>query len=232
MRAMAGFKGIAGRVAAGRSDGGFVLTELLVVIIVTAFAAILLHAGVSGDREKAKQTICMKNLQQVGITAHLYAENHDGYLIPRMIRNRPTGFGQYGYADPLMAAGLMSTERGEAGKLWECPSKGESFDYASGGTYSYGYNGRFTATDLMYDDGVWTGGIKLEDLNEPAKLMNFSEPYGARVVYPVGMASENTWVDFRHDRNVNILFYDGSVESWTSDELPDRENPNAPPWRE
>src|SRR5437763_1392225 len=56
---------------------GFTLIELLIVIAVIAILAALLFPVFAQAREKARQSGCLSNLQQVGKAQALYLQDYD-----------------------------------------------------------------------------------------------------------------------------------------------------------
>ncbi|MBC7806291.1 MAG: prepilin-type N-terminal cleavage/methylation domain-containing protein [Akkermansiaceae bacterium] len=59
------------------ASGGFTLIELLVVIAIIAILAAMLFPVFAQARAKARQTVCISNLKQIGLAALMYAQDYD-----------------------------------------------------------------------------------------------------------------------------------------------------------
>src|ERR1051326_3833414 len=57
--------------------GGFTLLELLVVVAIIAILAAILLPVFAQAREKARQSACISNMQQVGSAVQMYVQDWD-----------------------------------------------------------------------------------------------------------------------------------------------------------
>ncbi len=63
-------------------EKGFTLIELLVVIAVIALLIAILIPVLNLARERAQRVVCLSNLRQLTLAWVVYAEDHDGKLVP------------------------------------------------------------------------------------------------------------------------------------------------------
>ena len=60
--------------------GGFTLIELLIVLAIFAILAAILFPVFARAREKARQTACLSNQKQIGMSVGLYLQDYDERL--------------------------------------------------------------------------------------------------------------------------------------------------------
>lgn len=65
---------------AQRSESGFTLMELLVVVAIMAILLGVLLPAVSKSRDRVHAAECLSNLRQLGGGFHMYAGDHRGFL--------------------------------------------------------------------------------------------------------------------------------------------------------
>jgi len=66
----------------------FTLIELLVVIAIIAILASMLLPALSRAKESAKRISCENKMRQLGMAAHIYVDENEGYYPPRVTVNR------------------------------------------------------------------------------------------------------------------------------------------------
>ena len=79
----------------GRGDvmrRNFTLIELLVVVAIIAILAAMLLPVLSKARESGRVSLCSNNLRQVGLVAHTFADDHDGWFARAYCMNFPDAF--------------------------------------------------------------------------------------------------------------------------------------------
>ncbi len=191
---------------------GFSLTELLVVI---AILAVLTGVGIPVTQrfmERGRNLTCAGQLRQIGVSALLYASDHQ-FQLPQSVHQRRSGGVSWS----------ISLQPYSGGKLiFRCPSDGHPSR-----AYSYILNDFLTANPAGAPQLDFS---RLDRLTNPHSTLMFGESavgytgsdhfhFSAHAGVPLPPEAFRNQVDVaRHQGGANYLFADGHVESLTAGE--------------
>ena len=113
---------------------GFTLIELLVVIAIIAILAAILFPVFAQARAKARQTVCLSNMRQMGLGVLMYAQDYDETL-PLAASATAKGFQNWhDFVDPYV----------KTKQIWVCPDSNLPNKNIYGDLVcQYGWNSRY-----------------------------------------------------------------------------------------
>lgn len=180
----------------------FTLLELLVVIAIITILASLLLPALKTTRETAKKIKCVGNLKQVGTAVLIYTSDYNGcFKAPYDGAANPTLWNQ-----TLIMYGYLNS-----GEVFHCPSAENKWSYTppytnldrrSYGIRAYPYNAYINLKNISNFSDYWlcTDSFCSNAATTPCEsyiITNWSDRF----------------IHFRHDRNANVLYADGSVRA-------------------
>ncbi len=200
-----------------RAGKGFTLVELLVVISIIAILISILLPILKAAREAGKQSVCLSNQRQVGISISMYAmENEDHFHIgPMNLGLVPQKFGWGSYYHDYLAP---------QSNAYVCPSI-EPFGYHSATYQNYGtYRYTYGMIQNLRGPG-WPEKRRMSEFqNHSSTMMVVDSVRGVDDV----VAGDVQWAEvfthtlsvygvtagahLRHNSSANVLFMDGHGE--------------------
>ena len=199
----------------GFTNRGFTLIELLVVIAIIAILAAILFPVFARAREKARQTSCINNLKQLGLSFHMYASDYDECL-PSVHRYEVGLSGATIYYAKMLIPYVKNEQ------IWRCPSR-PGYSLGSGVYAHYGMPcGLFTQTRMT--SGLNRSGcpygrvLKMGDFDYPATSVLLAESmYPDRPdlgLYRTFYTARSSYNIFPHNEMRNLLLVDGHVKTY------------------
>ena len=141
----------------------FTLIELLVVIAIIAILAAILFPVFAKARERAKATVCLSNLKQIGVCARMYEDEWDQHLVPYNRFQNST--------DPGALFSKLLDPYVKSKSIFTCPSdhlNRKILEVVDRYPTTYGVNWYLTGACGTYTDGkVYTSSLA-SSIKKPA----------------------------------------------------------------
>lgn len=168
-----------------RAHEGFTLIELLVVIAIIAILAAILFPVFAQAREKARQTACISNLRQVGISMQMYSQDYDETFANTEFGGNIDDAHEYYWGDMLQP--YMKNWQ-----ILQCPSASQKIAFKTGVTtysqqwsYNYGINDIIAQDCVAADDlgcrHIGVAGHALAAVNTPSSTILIADNLPANV---------------------------------------------------
>jgi prepilin-type N-terminal cleavage/methylation domain-containing protein len=184
------------KISRNRTNTGFTLIEVLVVIAIIAILAALLLPALSRAKSVAQRTQCIGNVRQINLALHMYAGDHGDEI------TYYTNDMYYAYKECLPTYLGLTDESASNNLVFICPADTSFYKLSLTHYSSYGFNGADRGSN---DFGM--ASQKFAAVREPTKTALDGEISGG-----IGVS----WHDPRHQGQYNNApsvagFVDGHV---------------------
>ncbi len=216
---------------------GFTLIELLTVIAIIGILAAILIPVVSSVRESARAASCTSNMREIGSGIMLYANDNEGRILAARYVDRFDNLRHYwhrelwpyvGYEESAYSRNQFDErDQSEVRTIFHCPTTliTDNSQILTPGSdrandpFSYALN--YLPNFVYYNEGSTPAQIRplpLEALLSPSLTVMVYEGTNWR-------GHGGFWHDSHglipHNNSANFLFYDGHVERFSYDAVPE-----------
>lgn len=223
-----------------KSYAAFTLVELLVVIGIIALLISILLPALNRAREAAEQVACASNMRQIGLGIASYINENNGFYPQGRVGTviDTDGVMKFMGAVPLGAPPLAPVYTGtlllphvSTLNIFLC----KSAPYVEDGWASYGYNAGYLGGHDVGGAGTPATGIpaKAVQVRRASEVVAIVEAMPDDIAPPSGAKGGNPWVTYAywpHNNGANVLFCDGHVSAFKSDD-PDLNATDDRMWR-
>jgi prepilin-type processing-associated H-X9-DG protein/prepilin-type N-terminal cleavage/methylation domain-containing protein len=222
-----------------KSNIGFTLVELLVVIAVIGVVSGLLLQAIVRTKGASRSAACKNNLRQLGMALGMYVGDSNFY--PGTYHDPPSL-----EADPYMRGWwpvALLPYAGESRQVFDCPANPPAFKWTNSPPdgcgilqkqgFSYGYNtygtgikdpGTVVATGLGLGDTI--GGLRDSEVVSPVDMIAFADSAQDSTIVFIVRPPCRYWgalpLGRRHKGGANLVFCDGHIENGSPDKLVNR----------
>jgi prepilin-type N-terminal cleavage/methylation domain-containing protein/prepilin-type processing-associated H-X9-DG protein len=210
-----------------RSSGRlpFTLIELLVVIAIIAILASMLLPSLSQARDTARKTACLNNQKQLFMVLQDYADDNHSHLPQVYDSSLPGSDRLHNWVIILFEeAYLPLTYKVEAtngakyhtGAILRCPGKDKlDTSQVDGGPLAVGTMFALNQRMWIKASGIRSLPLPVERVPKPTRAFLAACSSSMMLQHYWGVSN----IDFRHVQSTNMLYVDGHIGSWRSNEM-------------